>query len=176
MSMTRNGATGLVRNETAIEADPDVPVIRITRDFAASPELVYRAWAEPDLVKRWLGPRSVELDIETWDCRRGGSYAYAARRGDEDVARFYGSFHDARPGERIVQTFTWEGMPDGVSLETVVFEPLDDGRRCRTVVTSVVESMEAQRGILASGMDVGVREGYEQLDELLAALGEGPRG
>ena len=99
----------------------------------------------------------------------GGSYRYTARRAGEEVARFYGSFHEARPGERIVQTFTWEGMPDGVSLETVVFSPLDGGTRCRTVTTSVVETMEARDGILSSGMDTGVTEGYEQLDELLEA-------
>jgi uncharacterized protein YndB with AHSA1/START domain len=158
----------MTRNETSIEAVPDLPVIRITRDFEAPPETVYRAWAEPELVKRWMGPRSIDMDIEVWECRRGGSYRYAANREGEEVARFYGSFHEARPGERIVQTFTWEGMPDGVSLETVVFTPLEGGR-CRSVATSVVDSMEARDAILASGMDVGVTEGYEQLDELLEA-------
>ena len=159
----------MTRNETSIEAVPDLPVIRITRDFEAPPEAVYRAWAEPDLVKRWMGPRSIDMDIDVWDCRRGGSYRYTARRAGEEVARFYGSFHEARPGERIVQTFTWEGMPDGVSLDTVVFTPLDGGSRCRTVISSVVDSMEARDGILSSGMDTGVTEGYEQLDELLEA-------
>jgi uncharacterized protein YndB with AHSA1/START domain len=159
----------MTRNETSIEAVPDLPVIRITRDFDAPPETVYRAWSEPELVKRWMGPRSIDMDIEEWDCRRGGSYRYTARREGEEVARFYGSFHDARPGERIVQTFTFEGVPDGVSLDTVVFTPLDGGRRCRSVVTSVVETLEGRDAILASGMDTGVSEGYEQLDELIAA-------
>ena len=164
----------MTRNETSIEAVPDLPVIRITRDFDAPPETVYRAWSEPELVQRWMGPRSVDMDIDVWECRRGGSYRYTARRAGEEVARFYGSFHEARPGERIVQTFTFEGVPDGVSLDTVVFEPLDGGRRCRTVVSSVVETLEGRDAILASGMDVGVNEGYEQLDELLGqGTGEG---
>ena len=60
-------------------------------------------------------------------------------------------------------------MPDAVSLETMTFEPLDEGRRCRIVAVSVVDSMEAQRAWMASGMEVGVNEGYEKLDELLAA-------
>jgi uncharacterized protein YndB with AHSA1/START domain len=157
----------MTRNDTSIEAVPDLPVIRITRDFDAPPAAVYRAWSEPELVARWMGPRSLDMDIDAWDCRRGGSYRYTARRDGEEVARFYGSFHEARPGERIVQTFTWEGMPDGVSLDTVVFTPLDGGSRCRTVISSVVDSIEARDGILSSGMDVGVTEGYEQLDELL---------
>ena len=167
----------MTRNETSIEAVPDLPIIRITREFEAPAATVYRAWAEPELVKRWMGPRSIDMDIDEWDCRRGGSYRYTARRDGQEIARFYGSFHEARPGERIVQTFTWEGMPDGVSLDTVVFEPLDGGRRCRTVVSSVVDSMEARQGILASGMDTGVIEGYEQLDELIAAgVPAGPDG
>jgi uncharacterized protein YndB with AHSA1/START domain len=66
-----------------------------------------------------------------------------------------------------VQTFTWEGAPDGVSLETMTFEDLGDGRT-RTVGLSVVESFEIRDMILASGMDTGIVEGYEKLDELLA--------
>jgi uncharacterized protein YndB with AHSA1/START domain len=85
----------------------------------------------------------------------------------KEVAAFYGSFHEVRPTERLVQTFTWEGMPDGVSLETMTFEDLGDGRT-RTIGLSVVENLEARDAIMASGMDVGVNEGYEKLDALLA--------
>lgn len=162
MTTTQHGS-----REARIVADPQIPTITITREFDAPPERVYRAWAEPDLVRQWLGPRSVEMDIEVWDCRTGGSYRYSAGRDGEEIARFYGSFHEARPGERLVQTFTWEGMPDGVSLETMTFEPLAGGR-CRIVAVSVVDSMQAQAAMMASGMEVGINEGYEKLDELLA--------
>jgi uncharacterized protein YndB with AHSA1/START domain len=154
--------------EAQIVADPDIPVITITREFDAPPDRVYRAWQDPELVKLWMGPRSVDMQIDTWDCRTGGSYRYAAWREGEEIARFYGSFHEARPGERLVQTFTYEGFPDGVCLETMTFEPLEGGR-CRIVSTSVVDSMEAQAGMMASGMEVGINEGYEKLDELLEA-------
>jgi uncharacterized protein YndB with AHSA1/START domain len=83
------------------------------------------------------------------------------------VAAFYGSFHEVRPSERLVQTFTWEGMPDGVSLDTMTFEDLGDGRT-RTIGLSVVDNLDARNAIMASGMDVGVNEGYEKLDALLA--------
>ena len=161
---TQQGGT---TREAQIVADPDIPTITITREFDAPPERVYRAWAEPDLVRQWMGPRSVEMDIEEWDCRTGGSYRYAATQDGEEVARFYGSFHEARPGERLVQTFTYEGVPDGVSLETMTFEPLEGGR-CRIVGVSVVDSMQAQAAMMASGMEVGINEGYDKLDELLA--------
>jgi uncharacterized protein YndB with AHSA1/START domain len=154
-------------HETQISADPNVPTITIVREFDAGPDKVYRAWTDPELVARWLGPRSLQMRIETWDLRTGGSYRYEAVRGGERIAGFYGSFHEARPNERLVQTFTWDGAPDGVSLETVTFTDLGGGRtRCTTL--SVVESLEIRDMILASGMDSGVIEGYEKLDELLA--------
>jgi uncharacterized protein YndB with AHSA1/START domain len=153
--------------ETLIVADPALPVIRITRDFDASPEKVFRAWTDPDLVARWLGPRNSEIRIDSWDARTGGSYRYASVRDGEEIAAFFGSFHEVRPSERLVQTFTWEGMPDGVSLDTMTFEDLGNGRT-RTVGVSVVDSLEARDAIMASGMDVGVNEGYEKLDEILA--------
>jgi uncharacterized protein YndB with AHSA1/START domain len=153
--------------EAQIEADPKLPTVRITREFDAPPDKVFRAWTDPDLVARWLGPRSVTTRIDNWDARTGGSYRYVAERDGEEIASFYGSFHEVRPNERLVQTFTWEGMPDGVSLDTMTFEDLGNGRT-RVVGLSVVDSMEARNAIMASGMDVGVQEGYQKIDELLA--------
>jgi len=153
--------------EAQIEADPKLPTVRITREFDAPPDKVFRAWTDPGLVARWLGPRSVTTRIDNWDARTGGSYRYVAERDGQEIASFYGSFHEVRPNERLVQTFTWEGMPDGVSLDTMTFEDLGNGRT-RVVGLSVVDSMEARNAIMASGMDVGVQEGYQKLDELLA--------
>ncbi len=153
--------------ETTIEADPAVPTIRMVRDFDAPPDRVYRAWTDPELVAKWLGPNSTEMRIDTWEAVTGGRYRYAALVGGEEVATFYGSFHEARPNERLVQTFTWEGMPDGVSLETMTFTDLGDGRT-RVTSLSVVDSFEGRDAIMSSGMEVGVFEGYAKLDALLA--------
>jgi uncharacterized protein YndB with AHSA1/START domain len=153
--------------ETTISADPNLPTIRIVRDFDAPPDKVYRAWTDPDLVARWLGPKDTEMRIETWDARTGGSYRYSMWRDGKEIARFYGSFHELRPGERLVQTFTWEGAPDGVSLDTVYLEDLGDGRT-RVVNFSVVDTLETRDAILATGMETGVLEGYAALDDLLA--------
>jgi uncharacterized protein YndB with AHSA1/START domain len=154
------------RNSTQIEALEDVPAIRITRDFDAPVDRVFRAWVDKDLFVRWVGPRSIDTTIDEWDARTGGSWRYTSRRDGEQWG-FYGSFHEVRPHERLVQTFTWDGAPDGVSLETMTFEDLGDGRT-RTVGLSVVESFQIRDMILASGMDAGIVEGYEKLDELLA--------
>lgn len=155
------------QRETTIEADPKLPTIRIVRDFDAPPEKVFRAWVTPELVAKWMGPRDIEMRIERWDATTGGGYRYTAWRGGERVAGFYGSFHEVRENERLVQTFTFDGQPDGVSLETMTFTDLGDGTT-RTTMLGVVESLEIRDAILASGMDTGVIEGYEELDKLLA--------
>jgi uncharacterized protein YndB with AHSA1/START domain len=165
--MSTNSTEQTATREATIEADPNVPTIRIIRDFDATPDRVFRAWIDPELVVKWLGPKSSEIRLDQWNARTGGNYRYASVQDGEEVAAFYGSFHEVRPSERLVQTFTWEGMPDGVSLETMTFEDLGDGRT-RTVGLSVVDSFEGRDAIMASGMDVGVNEGYEKLDTLLA--------
>lgn len=105
------------------------------------------------------------MRIDHYDCRTGGSYRYVhASEGDEFA--FHGCFHDVRPSELIVQTFTFEGFPEGVSLETMTLEDL--GGRTRLRGTSVFFSREARDMLISSGMESGVVQGYEQLDELLA--------
>ena len=151
--------------EATIEAVPDVPMIRITREFAGTPEQVFRAHTDPDLFARWVGPDDITTKIDQWDARDGGSWRFLGIRGDEEYA-FRGCFHTVSP-EKIVQTFTWEAMPDGVSLETLRFEDLGNGRT-RLVVESLCDSFEGRDGWLASGMETGVNDGYAKLDALLA--------
>jgi uncharacterized protein YndB with AHSA1/START domain len=153
-------------HETQIAADPDVPLIRITREFDAPASKVFRAHTDPELVVRWMGPRGLEMSIDHYDCRTGGSYRYVHRQDGEEYG-FHGCFHEVRPDELIVQTFTFEGMPDGVALEKLVLEDLGDGRT-RLTATSLCDSFADRDAMLSSGMDVGVREGYERLDEVLA--------
>ena len=153
-------------HETEIIADPDIPLIRIIREFDAPPEKVFRAHTDPALVVQWLGPRDLEMEIDTYDCRTGGSYRYLHKRDGEEYG-FHGSFHEVRPSELIVQTFTFEGMPDSVALEKLVLTDLGDGRT-RLVATSLGDSFEDRDAMIASGMETGIREGYERLDELLA--------
>jgi uncharacterized protein YndB with AHSA1/START domain len=152
--------------ETQIVADTEVPLVRIIREFDAPPEKVFRAHTDPALVARWLGPRRHEMRIEHYDCRTGGSYRYL-HTSDGNEFWFHGSFHEVRPSELIVQTFTYEGMPDGVALEKMIFEDLGDGRT-RLTATSLVDSFADRDAFIASGMEAGVRESYERLDGLLA--------
>ena len=153
-------------HETQIIADPRVPLVRIIREFDASPDKVFRAHTDPELVAQWMGPRDLEMTVDHYDCRTGGSYRYLHKRGDEEYG-FHGSFHEVRPSELIVQTFTFEGVPDGVALEKLVLEDLGNGRT-RLTATSLVDSFADRDAFVASGMETGVVEGYQRLDELLA--------
>jgi uncharacterized protein YndB with AHSA1/START domain len=155
-------------NETQIAVDPKVPLVRITREFNAPPDKVFRAHVDPELVTQWLGPRSTTMTIDHYDCRTGGSYRYVHVGDDGNEHGFRGCFHEVRPSSVIVQTFTYEGFPDGVALERLELEDLGDGRT-RLTATSLVDSFEARDAVLASGMEHGIRESYERLEELLAS-------
>lgn len=152
-------------DEAAIEADASVPAIHIRRDFRATPAQLFRAHTDRDVFVRWMGPKELQNEITEWDARDGGSWRYTARQDDFEGS-FRGCFHTVRE-DRIVQTFTWEGMPDAVSLETMTFEDLGDGRT-RLHAVSLCDSFEARDQWLASGMEVGVNEGYAELERLLA--------
>jgi uncharacterized protein YndB with AHSA1/START domain len=150
---------------TTVEADPKLPIIRMTREFAATPEQLFRAHTDPALFAQWIGPSAMDTRIDHWDARTGGSWSFVSMRDGVEYA-FRGCFHEVRP-DRIVQTFTFEGEPDGVALETLWFEDLGNGRtRLRT--QSLVDSFEGRDAWLASGMETGVNEGYAKLDRLLA--------
>ena len=151
--------------ETAIEADPKLPIIRMTRDFSATPSQLFRAHTDPMLFARWAGPDAMHTRIEHWDARTGGSWRYVSVAGDVEYA-FRGCFHDVR-ADRIVQTFTYEGEPDGVALETLWFRDLGGGRT-RLHTQSLVDSFEGRDAWLASGMQTGVNEGHAKLDRMLA--------
>jgi uncharacterized protein YndB with AHSA1/START domain len=149
-----------------IEADPTVPIIHITRDFAATPAQLLRAHTDPELFVRWVGPDSTATTVDRWDARTGGSWRYVSALDGTEFG-FHGCFHEVRP-DRIVQTFTWEGEPDGVALETLDFEDLGNGRT-RLHARSLCDSFEGRDAWLRSGMEVGVDQGYVKLDALLAA-------
>ncbi|MFZ0158620.1 MAG: SRPBCC family protein [Kineosporiaceae bacterium] len=151
--------------EARIEADTTLPIIRTTRDFTATPEQLVRAHTDPGLFVQWVGPHGLTTRIEHWDARSGGSWAYVAEH-DGNTYGFHGCFHEVRP-DRIVQTFTFDGQPDGVALETLWFEDLGGGRT-RMHAQSLCDSFEDRDAWLRSGMETGVNEGYAKLDALLA--------
>ena len=153
------------KHQVTIEADPTLPIIRMTRDFDGTPAQLMRAHTDPELFARWVGPDGMQTRIVDWDATTGGRWRYVAERDGEEYA-FRGTFPEVSE-HRIVQTFTWEGMPEAIALETMTFEDLGDGRT-RLHGFSLCDSFEGRDGMLSSGMDVGIHEGYAKLDALLA--------
>lgn len=156
----------MTTRETQIIVDTDVPLVRIVREFDAPPDKVFRAHTDPDLLVQWLGPKDLEMKIDHYDCRSGGSYRYVHIRGDDEFG-FRGCFHVVRPNELIIQTFEFEGVPNEPALERLELEDLGNGRT-RLTATSLVDSFAKRDAFVASGMETGVREGYVKLDELLS--------
>lgn len=154
--------------EMQVTAEPGVPQILTTREFDAPRELVYRAFTDADLLVQWLGPRRLTMEVDRFDLRDGGTWRYIHKEEDGTAYGFHGVFHGTPSPDGIVQTFEFEGYPGHVSLETATFEEQDGKTLVRT--NSVYQSIEDRDGMIESGMESGMNEGYERLDELLAKL------
>ena len=154
-------------NKTEIIAEPGKQELFIKREFDAPRELVFKAHVDPEIYVKWVGPRGMKMTIEKWEPRDGGSYRFTHER-DGHVYGFLGVYHELVTPERIIGTFEFDGLPERghVILGTTKFEELP-GNRCRLVHQSVFQSVEDRDGMIASGMERGVNDGYEKLDSLL---------
>ncbi len=154
--------------KTHLTAEPGVPQILIARKFNAPRKVVFRAYTEPDLLVRWLGPRRYEMTIDRLEVRDGGSWRYVHRDVDGAEYAFHGVFHGTPSLDGFVQTFEFEGTPGQVSLETVTFEDRGDTTLVRT--NAVYQSVANRDAMVESGMEAGLNEGLDRLDALLASL------
>lgn len=156
------------KNATSIKAEPGKQEIFITREFDAPRELVFKAFVDPKLVIQWLGPRDLKMTIEKFEPKAGGSYRYIHSRG-EHAFGFHGVVHEVTAPERIIQTFEFEGLPEKghVTLDTARFEALPGGRT-KLTVQSVFQSVADRDGMLQAGMERGVNDSHQRLDELFA--------
>ena len=155
-------------NKTIVTAEPGKQELFITREFDAPRELVFKAHTDPDLYVQWVGPNDLTMTIDELDVRNGGSYRFVHERDGQKYA-FHGVYHEALAAERIIGTFEFDGLPETghVILGTTKFEELP-GDRTRLVHQSVFQSVADRDGMVQSGMERGVTEGYEKLDELLS--------
>jgi uncharacterized protein YndB with AHSA1/START domain len=155
-------------NPVTITAPEGLPFIDIEREFDAPVEAVFDAHRDPALVKQWLGPSGYEMTIERWDFVPQGGYRYIHTNPEGESFAFNGVFHSVRENEFAIQTFEFEGYPDVVAIESATFEDLGGGRS-RLKIHSVYPDVASRDGMVASGMETGVREGYARLDDLVAA-------
>jgi uncharacterized protein YndB with AHSA1/START domain len=158
------------KNRTKITAEPGKQELVITREFDAPPELVFKAHTDPDLFVRWIGPHDLTTALETFEPVSGGRWRFIQKDKDGNEYGFHGVFHEVSP-ERMIQTFEFEGLPESghVTLETLKLEALPTGRT-RLTAQSVFQSVADRDGMIQAGMEHGVTEGYERLDEILEKL------
>jgi uncharacterized protein YndB with AHSA1/START domain len=158
------------KNQTIVTAEPGKQEVFITREFDAPRELVFKAHTDPELYVQWLGPRGYEMILETFEPVSGGKYRYIHKDPQGNEFGFHGTFHEMSE-ELMIQTFEFEGLPERghVALDTMRLEELPGGRT-KVTIQSVFQSVEDRDGMVQAGMEKGVREGYERLDDILKGM------
>jgi uncharacterized protein YndB with AHSA1/START domain len=149
---------------------PSDEEILITREFDAPRRLVYRAWTTPELVMRWWSGKRGEMKLADIDLRVGGTWRYVmVAAGGHEVA-FHGEYREIVPEQRIVTTEVYEGMPDigEPAVDTITFTE-DDGRTTLELLMWV-PSQEIRDMILETGMEVGMQEQMDMLEQLAISL------
>ena len=161
----------MTKNTTKITAEPGKQEILITREFEAPRKLVFKAFTDPKLYVQWLGPRNLKMTLETFEPRNGGMWRYIQKDEEGNEFAFHGVNHEVLPPERIIGTFEFEGLPEKghVILETSRFDELPD-ERTKLTSLSVFQSIEDRDGMLQSGMEEGIKDSYDRLDELLEKM------
>jgi uncharacterized protein YndB with AHSA1/START domain len=156
---------------TATVTTPTDEQILITRDLGAPKHLVWRAWTTPELVRRWWSGGRGEMTYVEIDLRVGGTWRYVMlAHGDVEIA-FHGTYREIVPEERIVTTEVFEGMPgpsEDAVIDVVTFTEQDGRTRLELLVRAV--SKEIRDAILASGMEGGMQDQMDDLEELAISL------
>jgi uncharacterized protein YndB with AHSA1/START domain len=159
-SMTSSG--------TAVVTLPTDTQILITREFDAPKDLVWRAWTTPELIKRWWNAKRGEVTVAEVDLRVGGGWRYVMIADGGQEVGFHGEYREIVPGERIVSTEVFEGMPDAESLNTLTLTEQEG----RTTLTVLVEhrNKEGRDGHIESGMEAGMQDAMDLLEEVATSL------
>ena len=162
--MTKNNPTNII-------AEPGKQELVITREFDAPRALVFKAVTDPKLIPEWWGPRYLTTNVEKMDMRPGGQWRFIQRNDQGNEFAFHGVYHEVLAPERVIDTFEFEGLPETghVTLETIRFEELPGGRT-RLTAQSVFQSVADRDGALQSGMEEGVIDTYNRLEELLKKI------
>ena len=156
------------KNKTSVIAEPEKQELFIVREFDAPRSLVFKAFSDKKLLEGWLGCQQMKVKYEKFEPKAGGSYRYISTMENGMSFGFHGVCHDFTPPERIIQTFEFEGLPETghVVLETTKFEDLPSGRT-KVTVQSVFQSVADRDGMISAGMEYGVVDAHNRLDEMI---------
>ena len=159
-----------VKNPTTVERKSERELV-ITRTFNGPARIVFEAWTKPELLKRWWAPKSFGVTLLSCeaDVRVGGKYRFVfGHPASPQPMAFFGKYLEVIPNSRLV--WTNEEGGEGGQVTTVTFE--EKGGKTLLVMRDLYPSKEALDAAIASGSTGGMDETFQQLDELLVALGE----
>ena len=156
------------KNDPAKVTLPSDREILITRTFDAPRRFIFEALSKCEHVKHWWGPRGFVITDCQLDFRPGGKWRYVVRKPDGVEEAFRGEIREIVPNERVVQTFEYEPMPGFVSVETLTL--VEQNGKTIYTVRSLFNSVEERDGMLQSGMEGGMNETLDRLEEYLPEL------
>jgi uncharacterized protein YndB with AHSA1/START domain len=152
----------------AVVTLPEDTQILITREFDAPARLVYRAWTEPELVRRWWSGDRGEVTSAEIDLRVGGMWRFVMTANARFEVAFHGEYQEIVPAERIVSTEVFEGMPDAAALSTMTFTEVGGRTTMRILVQH--SSQENRDAHINSGMEDGMQGSLDHLEEVARSL------
>lgn len=150
------------RKKTKVTAPAGQLYLTIERVFDAPKELVFKAYTDRELVEKWWGMGTTQID--KMDAKAGGMWRFV-----EGKDGFHGVYHQVSLTDGIVWTFEWEGLPGHVLMETLKFEEVEGGKT-KVLGTSVFQTQEDRDGMLQSGMEEGASTSYDKLEMLLQEM------
>ena len=155
---------------TALVTLPSDTQVLITRDFNAPPHLVYKAYTTPELVRRWWSGRRGTMTVADIDLRVGGTWRFVMTSTDGSEVAFHGTYREIVPDERLVHTEVYEAMPGAEVLNTITVG--EAGGRTKMTVLVDCGTREIRDGMMASGMEAGMQEAYDLIEEIAIELAE----
>lgn len=152
-------------NKTMFVTEPASQNVVITRMFDEPPEVAFKIMTDPIQIPQWWGPRELTTEIDMFELREGGMWRFIQHNRDGKRFGFHGVYHEIEPVKRLVYTFEYEGMPGHPSLIIDTFENIEGMTRFTEL--TVFPSIEERDGMIQGGMQVGIEESMERIDELL---------
>jgi uncharacterized protein YndB with AHSA1/START domain len=162
--------TNAATSGTAVVTLPSDTQVLVTRDFNAPRHLVYQAYTTPELVRGWWAGRRGQMTIAEIDLRVGGTWRFVMTSSEGFEVAFHGTYREIVPDERLVHTEVYEAMPDAEVVNTITFA--ESGGRTKMTVLIDCGTREIRDGMMASGMEVGMQEAYDLIEEIAIELAE----
>jgi uncharacterized protein YndB with AHSA1/START domain len=158
------------RNRAVVTTPTDTQIL-IERDFAAPRHLVYKTFTTPELVSKWWVGKRGEMTLCEIDLRVGGKWRYVMIAHRKFEVAFHGQYREIVPNERLVWTEVYEAVPDADAHPTVNTMKLTQiGESTKLSVLVQCESKAQRDAIINSGMEGGMQEAYNLVEEIAISL------